>query len=101
MLDSAAPVQALSPVRDHRFPNVLEQNVGEQEVNYVKNQLSLGKNIYDWGKSKDDPIERRVFYVSKDFIRERKEGSDTILSENSIITSWFLNSVQASVGFMV
>lgn len=101
MLDAEAPVQALSPIRDHRFPNVLEQNLGEQEINYVKNQLSLERNIFDWGKKKDDPIERRVFYVSKDFIREGKEGSDTMLSANSIITSWFLKSVQASVGFMV
>jgi hypothetical protein len=70
MLDFKAPVQALSPVRDHRFPRVLEQNMGEHEINYVKNQLSLGKCIFDWGKNKDDPSERRVFYVSDDFIRE-------------------------------
>jgi hypothetical protein len=101
MLHAEAPIQALNPVRDHRFPNVLEQNMGEQEINYVKNQLSLGKNVFDWGKHKDDPSERRVFYVSKDFIRGRKEASDIMLSENSIITSWFFNSVQASVGFLV
>jgi hypothetical protein len=101
MLDAEALVQALSPIRDHQFPNVLEQNMGEHEINYVKNQLSLGKNIFDWGQKKDDPSERRIFYVSDNFIRKRKQGSDTMLSVNSIITSWFLNSVQASVGFMV
>jgi hypothetical protein len=107
MLDQGAKIEELNPDRPDNFQEATEEKLGKREANYLRDAVS--HPAIDFSKS-DDRNVVKMFYVDEDWILARKgrrasvfggDSMSTVVSANSILSSWFFKVNEASVGLIV
>lgn len=117
MLDREAIVQSLDPKRVVDTEGVVKKKLGEKESNYFYEAMS--KPPIDLTDKRDEPTVFKIFYVDEDWLMKMKESRSrrrssffdpdsmtpqpmtSMVSANSIISSWFFKANAASVGLIM
>ena len=119
MLDVQAQAQILIPDRAMDFPEARKKSLGEESFEYL---LAATKEPpMDWTETRNEPTVRKTFVVNEswfhkndkrarrsslfanvanDFHDDTNHRARDLVSENSILTSWFFRLNQADIGFM-
>ena len=115
MLDQNATALPLDVYRIPEVRSTLASKVGSLEGDYLR--CTLKKPTIDWTKTANERKVSKMFFIDEDFVSVRKAGCasslgvdvtvsgrvvpSTEISANSILTSWFFKTNDASVGLML
>jgi hypothetical protein len=117
MLDREAIVDSLDPKRVVDTDGAVEKKLGEREANYFYDAMS--EPPIDLTETRDEPTVFKIFYVDEDWLMRMKENRSrrrssffdpdsmtpkpmtSMVSANSIISSWFFKANEASVGLIM
>jgi hypothetical protein len=117
MLDQEAIVESLDPKRVVDNAGLVKKKLGDRESNYFYEAMSHPP--IDLTESRDEPTIFKMFYVNEDWLlkmkgtRSRRRSSffdpdsmaakpmTSMVSANSIISSWFFKANEASIGLIM
>mmetsp|Transcript_11540 Transcript_11540/g.17854 ORF Transcript_11540/g.17854 Transcript_11540/m.17854 type:complete len:482 (+) Transcript_11540:150-1595(+) len=114
MLSLQNPLERLEPKRHLDFTLASMEQMGRSETFYVQNavktpvfttnRLKQTMRHKRQPQGEEDPVQSRMFFVSRDWIEEERRttqsGNSSRVSNNSILTSWFFNTIQPTIGLM-
>lgn len=112
MLDQEKLILPLDAWRISDYRDQLIRQIGEVEVDYIRHAVS--QPLVDLTGTSDDRAVFKLFFVDEDWVLEHKGRrqsvfqpdvlngrSASVVSGNSILTSWFFNLNAASIGLLV
>lgn len=107
LVSSKDNIEALNPIRKHSFSEAIMNKMGRHEAYYVRNALMNPTSEWWSSDKKESRMCKKLFYLSREWLeREKKAGqqneqvNNVQLSTKSVLSSWFFNLVQPTVGFI-
>ena len=103
MLSEDSEVYALNPVRRLECTDIVTKEVGQDEINYIKNATKDPK--WKWTRkrkdpTKDDPTKVLIFTTTKEWLSTYPGQESNDCSNSSVVSSWFFKTLQPTVGML-